>query len=82
MEYTYGSYTNQGAVHRMHLKNAYPLSGKGSLSFTNFTPGFVGTIDHIWYTGNTLSVTSLLGEVDKEYASKVVGFPNPHFPSE
>jgi len=82
MEYTYGAYTNQGAVHRMHLKNAYPLTGKGSLAFTNFTPGFVGTIDHIWYTGNSLRVTSLLGEVDKEYASKVAGFPNPHFPSD
>jgi CCR4-NOT transcription complex subunit 6 len=49
---------------------------------TNHTPGFAGAIDYIWFSQANLSVTSLLGEIDKEYISKVVGFPNAHFPSE
>jgi CCR4-NOT transcription complex subunit 6 len=39
-------------------------------------------IDYIWYTTSSLSVTSLLGDVDPGYLTKVVGFPNVHFPSE
>lgn len=52
------------------------------LSFTNYTPDFKGVIDYIWFTENSLSVTGLLGDVDKDYLEKVVGFPNAHFPSE
>ncbi len=52
------------------------------LPLTNYTSNFRGSIDHIFYSNNNLTVTSLLGEVDKGYLSKVVGFPNAHFPSE
>jgi CCR4-NOT transcription complex subunit 6 len=52
------------------------------LPITNYTPGFKGHIDYIWYTANSLSVTGLLGEVDPAYLGKVVGFPNAHFPSD
>lgn len=52
------------------------------LSFTNYTPDFKGVIDYIWFSHNSLTVTGLLGDVDKEYLKKVVGFPNAHFPSE
>ena len=49
---------------------------------TNYTPSFQGPIDYIWYSTANLSVNAVLGEVDKSYLEKTVGFPNAHFPSE
>ncbi|KIJ39855.1 hypothetical protein M422DRAFT_60633 [Sphaerobolus stellatus SS14] len=80
MSRVYGHYTSEGLKHRLNLKSAY--SSIGELSVTNYVPGFQGGIDYIWYTTPNLTVTSLLGEVDTEYLSKVVGFPNAHFPSD
>ncbi len=80
MDHVYGSYTSDGLAHRFALKSAY--SNIGELPWTNYTPTYVDVIDYIWYTTNSLAVTGLLGEVDKGYASKAVGFPNAHFPSE
>ncbi|KAH8119438.1 glucose-repressible alcohol dehydrogenase transcriptional effector [Phellopilus nigrolimitatus] len=80
MSHVYGHYTSEGLRHRLGLKSAY--AAVGELPLTNYTPSFQGAIDYIWYTTNNLTVTSLLGEVDKEYLSKAVGFPNAHFPSD
>jgi CCR4-NOT transcription complex subunit 6 len=80
MNYEYGSYTTRGMSHRLGLRSAY--STIGELPLTNHTPGFAGAIDYIWFNQSNLSVTNLLGEIDKDYISKVVGFPNAHFPSE
>lgn len=80
MKHIYGAYTSEGLSHKLPLKSAY--SNLGELSFTNYTPGFQGPLDYIWYTTNSLTVTGVLGEVDKNYLSKVVGFPNAHFPSD
>lgn len=80
MVHQYGHYTNRGIYHKMGLKSAYAHIGE--LPMTNYTPGYEGAIDYIWYTTSTLAVTELLGEVDKQYLSRVVGFPNAHFPSE
>lgn len=76
MSHLYGTYTSQGASHRLSLKSAY--SHVNELPFTNYTPGFQGVIDYIWYTANSMSVTGLLGEIDPTYVNKVVGFPNSH----
>ncbi|EEB07455.2 CCR4-Not complex subunit Ccr4 [Schizosaccharomyces japonicus yFS275] len=80
MEHDYGDYTVAGRSHTFSLKSAY--SANNDLPFTNFTPGFSGTIDYVWYTNNSLEVTGLLKGVDPDYLSTVVGFPNPHFPSD
>lgn len=80
MDHVYGNYTAQGLQHSYKLESSYvPI---GELPFTNYTPGYEGAIDYIFYTKNTLSVTGVLGEIDKQYLSKVVGFPNAHFPSD
>ncbi|CAG8619762.1 35856_t:CDS:10 [Gigaspora margarita] len=79
-DHIYGSYVSEGLSHRLSLKSAY--SNIEELPFTNFTPRFAGVIDYIWYSTNTLCVTGLLGGVDKEYMSKIVGFPNAHFSSD
>ena len=78
--YTYGTFTEEGLSHQLGLKSSY--SHIGELSFTNLTPSFKGVIDYIWYSSTTLNVTGLLGDVDREYISNVIGFPNWHHPSD
>lgn len=78
--YSYGKYTTEGLSHNLALKSSYHSIGE--LPFTNYTPGFKGTLDYIWYTTNNLDIISLLGAIDNDYLKKVVGFPNAHFPSE
>ncbi|KAI0949077.1 hypothetical protein AcW1_008780 [Taiwanofungus camphoratus] len=80
MSHLYGRYTSDGLRHRLGLKSAYAATGE--LPFTNYTPSYQGAIDFIWYSTANLSVNAVLGEVDKQYLEKVVGFPNAHFPSE
>jgi len=80
MSHVYGNYTSEGLRHKLGLKSAY--ASIGELPTTNYTPSFSGVIDYIWYSTNNLTVTSVLGEVDTNYLSKVVGFPNVHYPSD
>lgn len=95
LSHTYGRYTSEGLRHKLGLRSAYaslsedghPASaphqgGQGGLPMTNYTPGFAGVLDYIWYSASTLSVTKVLDYVDRGYLDKVVGFPNVHFPSE
>lgn len=76
----YGTFSEAGISHPFTLKSAY--SSVGELSFTNYTPGFTDVLDYIWYSSNSLRVSGLLGDVDKEYLQRVPGFPNFHFPSD
>lgn len=80
MEHQYGEYTARGLSHRLHLRSAY--SPIGELHTTNHTPGFRGAIDYIWYSHSSLAVTSVLGDLDKGYLARTVGFPNAHHPSD
>lgn len=82
--YKYGNLTRDGAQHPFSLRSSYAnLNGTSdAMPFTNYTPGFTGVIDYIWYSTNALEVTSLLGPVDSEYMKRVPGFPNYHFPSD
>jgi CCR4-NOT transcription complex subunit 6 len=81
---SYGHFTRDGIEHPFSLRSAYTLldGSPEALAFTNYTPGFQGVIDHIWYSTNTVEVTSLLGGVDPEYIKRVPGFPNYHFSSD
>ncbi|KAE8148306.1 glucose-repressible alcohol dehydrogenase transcriptional effector [Aspergillus avenaceus] len=76
----YGNLSRVGMTHPFKLKSAY--GSVGELSFTNYTPDFKDILDYVWYSSNTLHVSALLGEVDKDYLQKVPGFPNFHFPSD
>ncbi|CAO3654610.1 unnamed protein product [Mucor fragilis] len=78
--HSYGTYTTEGLSHPLSLKSAY--SNVGELPFTNYTPGYKGALSYIWYTSTTLDAISLLGPIDPDYLTKVVGFPNAHFPSD
>jgi CCR4-NOT transcription complex subunit 6 len=78
--YLYGRYTSEGPRHKLGLKSAYAALEEFSL--TNHTPNFDAVVDYIWYSTQNVAVNAVLGEVDKGYLEKVVGFPNAHFPSE
>jgi CCR4-NOT transcription complex subunit 6 len=80
MSHMYGKYTSDGLRHKLGLKSAY--AGTGELPLTNYTPSFQGVIDYIWYSAANIGVNAVLGEVDRGYLEKVVGFPNAHFPSD
>lgn len=79
MSHLYGRYTSEGLRHRLGLKSAY---AGAELPMTNFTTSFKYEIDYIWYSTQNLAVNAVLGEIDRPYLEKVVGFPNAHFPSE
>jgi len=83
LSHTYGRYAQEGLKHRLNLKSAYanPEAG-GEHHVTNFTPGYKGEIDYVWYTAGNLSINSVLERLDKNYLDKCVGFPNMHYPSE
>lgn len=76
----YGKFTDEGMNHGFTLKSAY--SNIGELDFTNYTPNFVNVIDYVWYSSNALSVRGLLGGIDPDYTSNMVGFPSVHYPSD
>ncbi|RHZ74712.1 Glucose-repressible alcohol dehydrogenase transcriptional effector [Aspergillus turcosus] len=76
----YGNLSKVGMTHPFKLKSAYGAIGE--LPFTNYTPDFKDILDYIWYSSNSLHVSALLGEVDKDYLQRVPGFPNYHFPSD
>ena len=76
----YGNLSKVGMTHPFKLKSAYGAIGE--LPFTNYTPDFKDILDYIWYSANSLHVSALLGEVDKDYLQRVPGFPNYHFPSD
>ncbi|KAF6763344.1 glucose-repressible alcohol dehydrogenase transcriptional effector [Ephemerocybe angulata] len=85
--HTYGKYTSEGLKHRLNLKSAYSTPGaggglNGDNHITNFTPGFKGEIDYMWFSAGNLGVNSVLEQLDQRYLDKCVGFPNAHFPSD
>ncbi|WVO17136.1 glucose-repressible alcohol dehydrogenase transcriptional effector [Cryptococcus depauperatus] len=80
MSHLYGRYTADGLQHRLGLRSS--CAGLGEMRMTNFTPTFDAAIDYIFYTPKTIKVTSVLGDVDRDYLDKTVGFPNAHFPSD
>lgn len=80
MNFVYGKFTADGLTHDFGLRSVYADAGDAPV--TNWTPTFREVIDHIFYNTAALSVNKVMGEVDREYLSKVVGLPNPHFPSE
>ncbi|CAG59995.1 uncharacterized protein GVI51_H05995 [Nakaseomyces glabratus] len=76
----FGYFSEDNFSHNLALKSSYNCIGE--LAFTNFTPSFTDVIDYIWFSSQALRVRGLLGEVDSEYVSNFIGFPNDKFPSD
>ncbi|UYI26280.1 CCR4-Not complex 3'-5'-exoribonuclease subunit [Encephalitozoon cuniculi] len=70
--------SNQQFGDGLGLNDAY---SNQDLGFTNFTPGFKGVIDYIFYGGG-ISLALVLSPVEDEYTENVAGLPNMHFPSD
>mmetsp|Transcript_17936 Transcript_17936/g.25013 ORF Transcript_17936/g.25013 Transcript_17936/m.25013 type:complete len:647 (-) Transcript_17936:103-2043(-) len=77
--FNYGTYTKQGMQHNFHLTSAY--SPLGEPAFTNYTADFVGVLDYLWFTSDSLSVSKVLQPVDEEVV-KVTRLPNAYMPSD
>jgi len=60
----YGAYTVHGMQHHLLLSSAYAPIGEPP--FTNFTGDFVGVLDYIWFSQDSLAVSKVLQPVDEE----------------
>lgn len=76
----YGHLTKNNFAHNFQFQSAYNCVGE--LNFTNFTPTFTDVIDYIWYSPDVLRVRDVLGDIDSNYTSHFIGFPNADFPSD
>ncbi|KAM3517153.1 hypothetical protein NHJ13051_009239 [Beauveria bassiana] len=82
--HVYGSFTRDGIEHPFSLRDAYAAT-RGTadeMPFTNYTPGFSGVIDYIWYSTNTLEVVEVLGAMDSAALKRIPAFPNWWFPAD
>lgn len=76
----FGYMSQKHFAHDLSLKSSYSYIGE--LPLTNFTPSFTSTIDYIWFSTQALRIRGLLGEIDPNYISEFIGFPNDKFPSD
>ncbi len=79
--HTYEPYTTEGSHHSLMLRNAHGIA-PDQLTFTNFTPTFLGVIDYVWYKPGPLSVSGCLGSIPSDYTRQVVGLPSQSLPSD
>ncbi|CAN7052334.1 hypothetical protein IGI04_027596 [Brassica rapa subsp. trilocularis] len=70
-----GSLTAEQQRKRMDPSSNEPL-------FTNCTRDFIGTLDYIFYTADTLTVESLLELLDEESLRKDTALPSPEWSSD
>lgn len=64
-----------GQQNRIDMETNEPL-------FTNFSRDFLGTLDYIFYTADSLSVEALLELVDEESLRKDTALPSPEWSSD
>ncbi|KAJ4165756.1 hypothetical protein LMH87_007376 [Akanthomyces muscarius] len=84
IDHQYGSFTRDGIEHPFSLRDAYGAT-KGTadeMPFTNYTPGFTGVIDYIWYSNNALEAVEVLGAMDNADLKRIPAFPNWWFPAD
>jgi CCR4-NOT transcription complex subunit 6 len=82
--YRYGQYSGPGALglrHNFRLASAYAATG-AEPAFTNYTGDFVGTLDYMWYSHESVAVSAVVQMIDTATARKRVALPNAHHPSD
>lgn len=78
----YGKYSQQGLRHNVGLKSSYGEVA-GEPAFTNYTGDFVGVLDYVWYSPQTLRVERILDTVDESVVLNQNGaLPNPYMCSD
>lgn len=67
---------------RIKLRSLYAVNG-GEPEFTNYTPGFTGTLDYIFLSdGSSIKPTSLLSLPRRDSTDVQGGLPNFQHPSD
>lgn len=88
-EDSYGVLTTCRLTHNLHLRSSYSLAGTEP-AYTNYTSTFVGTLDYIWYTPESIVATALM-EIPDERAlfsqnlegdGSIEGLPNIQWSSD
>lgn len=77
--HNYGSYSKSGFAHSLKLESAYGFMGEPP--FTNYTLGFVGVLDYIFFTSKSLRATQVLQPVEVSTV-KSTRLPNPFYSSD
>jgi len=62
---SYGVLGTCNLRHSMHLRSAYSAIGNEP-NFTNYTSNFVGVLDYLWYSPETLAATAILEIPDED----------------
>lgn len=75
----FGTLARDGLSHNLKLDSAYTTLGEPP--FTNYTSDFVGVLDYVWFTTDTLECTKILEPVD-ESVVKATCLPNHHLCSD
>lgn len=79
---SYGKYSQQGLRHSVGLKSSY-AEISGEPSFTNYTGDFVGVLDYVWFSPQTLRVERILDTIDEAVVMNQNGaLPNPYMCSD
>lgn len=77
----YSSFVRMVAVGQEHQRRRVdPLTNEPL--FTNCTRDFLGTLDYIFYTADSLTVESLLELLDEDSLRKDTGLPSPEWSSD
>lgn len=88
-EDSFGVLTTCRLTHNLHLRSSYSLAG-AEPAYTNYTSSFVGALDYIWYTPESIVATALM-EIPDERAlfsqnlegdGSIEGLPNVQWSSD
>jgi CCR4-NOT transcription complex subunit 6 len=66
--------------HGLQLRDSHEFMGKDIIS--NYTAGFVGVLDYIWYTAERLRATKVLEQVESDTLSACTALPSPQYSSD
>jgi CCR4-NOT transcription complex subunit 6 len=76
--YDYGKYSNLGMRHSLEVSSAYASVLGREPAFTNYTGDFVGTLDYIWASANSVVPVRVLLTLPEEIVVSHNGaLPNP-----
>ena len=81
-ESVFGSYGETGFRHDLRLRSGYREVLGAEPSFTNYTADFVGSLDYIFFTHDTIQATGVLEPPSLPVVKKNTALPNPQFPSD
>lgn len=68
-------------THSLDLRSTYAET-IGEPEFTNFTPGFKGTLDYIWFTPSSLTAVRSKPLMSEAEAAKETALPSTVCPSD